>query len=314
MGTWLNANGLFKDSATYYTQLNTYLHTSGSRYRNDVKWKDKNCDSTTKWATCTSSNGIIAAKMSATIAQTHTATGIDRYNTMVALRQGVAAAISNAFPYNPAWLYWEEAGAIGPELTRNLLIAGGAVIVMVAMLIPHPRVSICVIVSILMATTSIVGFMHWWGTTISGVSSIYIIISIGLAVDYSAHIGHMFAASTGTAAERACKSLERIGPSVLNAIISTLLAVIVLSASKSYIFRTFFKVLCLTVLIGGAHGIWFLPALLSLIGGDNNDENRVSPASTPREGKVGDETEPCIVTCVDPGDEPKAEMELGDVV
>merc|ERR1711871_1937799 len=135
-------------------------------------------------------------------------------------------------------------------------------------MIPNLRVAPCVILSILMSVASIVGFMHWWGTTISGVSSIYIIISIGLAVDYSAHIGHTFCTSTGTASERSIKSLERIGACVLNAILSTLLAVCVLAFSRSYVFRVFFKVLCLTVVLGGAHGLWFLPTLLSLVGGD----------------------------------------------
>ena len=37
---------------------------------------------------------------------------------------------------------------------------------------------------------------------------------MGLAVDYSAHIAHMFVESTGTGAQRAIAALERIGPSV----------------------------------------------------------------------------------------------------
>ena len=41
--------------------------------------------------------------------------------------------------------------------------------------------------------------------------------------------------------------------------LSTLLAVIIIGFSKSYVFRVFFKALFLTVLIGGAHGLLFLP-------------------------------------------------------
>ena len=44
----------------------------------------------------------------------------------------------------------------------------------------------------------VVGFMYWWGVTISGVSTIYILISVGLTVDYSAHIAHVYTHTTGS--------------------------------------------------------------------------------------------------------------------
>merc|ERR1712100_950900 len=111
------------------------------------------------------------------------------------------------------------------------------------MMIPHPRISIFVALSICLSVADLVGFMYWWDVTISGISTIYILISVGLAVDYSAHIAHMFVESTGTSQKRAVKSLERIGPSVFNAIMSTLIAVVIIGFSKSYVFRVFFKAL-----------------------------------------------------------------------
>jgi len=270
--------GVFTDKTVYYSQLNSWIHTAGSRYSGDVKWKDANCASSSSgvWSVCSPGDGITAAKMSATVSLAYTTNGGDRYDTMTSMRNSVKGIIPTAFPYSPAWIYWEEAGVIGEEFTRNLVIAGLAVVIMVAGLIPHPRVAICVIISVVSSITTIVGMLHWWDVTVSGISSIYVVISIGLAVDYSAHIGHMFATSSGTGPERSVKALERIGPSVLNAIISTLLAVIVLAFSKSYIFRVFFKVLCLTVLIGGSHGMLFLPALLSVIGGGKDTSGTVS--------------------------------------
>jgi len=37
--------------------------------------------------------------------------------------------------------------------------------------------------------------MHFWGLTIDTVTTIQLILAIGLSVDYSAHIGHGFMAS-----------------------------------------------------------------------------------------------------------------------
>lgn len=123
------------------------------------------------------------------------------------------------------------------------------------------------VVAVLTAVVEVVGYLHWWGVTISGVSTIYILISVGLTVDYSAHVAHMFVVEEGSADERAVAALTRIGPSVFNAVMSTLVAVLALSTSASFVFRVFFQALCLTVLLGGAHGLVLLPVLLALLGG-----------------------------------------------
>lgn len=136
-------------------------------------------------------------------------------------------------------------------------------------------------------------------------------ISVGLAVDYSAHIAHMFVESTGTGPQRAVAALERIGPSVFNAVASTLLAVIIIGFSESYVFRVFFKALFLTVLIGGAHGLLFLPTILGLLGGSKAapDENMHRIA---KGNQVDDEKYAQAVRGDDSGVEMTAQQ--GDVV
>ena len=42
---------------------------------------------------------------------------------------------------------------------------------------------------------NIAGYMHFWGLTVDTVTTIQLILAIGLSVDYSAHIGHGFMAS-----------------------------------------------------------------------------------------------------------------------
>lgn len=67
-------------------------------------------------------------------------------------------------------------------------------------------------------------------------------------------------------------SLTRIGPSVFHAILSTLLALIALGTSNSFVFQSFFKSLLLVTLIAGAHGLWLLPVALAMVGGDMPEE------------------------------------------
>merc|ERR1712086_1007882 len=83
------------------------------------------------------------------------------------------------------------------------------------------------ILAILLSVIDLIGFLYFWDVTVSGISTIYILISVGLAVDYSAHIAHMFVESTGTGPQRAIAALERIGPSVFNAVLSTMVAVVI---------------------------------------------------------------------------------------
>ena len=57
--------------------------------------------------------------------------------------------------------------------------------------------SILVMVCVFMTLIDVMGYMHFWGLTIDVVSSIIVIISIGLCVDYSAHIAHAFLTAKG---------------------------------------------------------------------------------------------------------------------
>ena len=77
----------------------------------------------------------------------------------------------------------------------------------------------------------------------------------------------------GSSVERAKTSLHDICPAVLNGGMTTFLALVVLADSNSHAFLTFFKVFFLTVVFGMFHGVVFLPALMSLIGGDNKTDD-----------------------------------------
>lgn len=257
----------------------------------------KNCDEYNETLTCDPTKGIKEARWQGTIALDVTLTGQLRYETMTKVRSDMQNFFKNAkvFPYSFNFLYWEEVGIIDFELIRNLCICGGVICGIIAILIPNVRIAIVVILNIAISVVEILGLLYWWGVTISGVSTIYILISVGLCVDYSAHIAHIFVISCGTARERAIAALTRIGPCTLHALVSTFLAVVVLSTSKSYIFRIFFKALCLVVVIGGGHGIFFLPAFLSVLGGsrdEDEDENGTELVKIENDNMGNDKTGP----------------------
>merc|ERR1719277_631621 len=225
--------------------------------------------------------GVEHAKIGATLKNIES--GKTRYEVYRTYREDMKELFGDGgmkvFPYSTAFLYWEENGIIDVELIRNMNIACGTIFTIIAALIPHPRVAVLVTINIGAAILEIIGFAHYWGVTMNGVSTIYFLICVGLAVDYSVHVAHCFVNSSGESEDRAVAALARIGPSVFNAVFSTILAVLVLSTSSSFVFEVFFKILCLVSFIAGGHGLWLLPPLLGLMGGNPKlHEDPVKPA------------------------------------
>merc|ERR1712054_352228 len=108
----------------------------------------------------------------------------------------------------------------------------------------------------------ILGYMSHWNLDFNSVTAINLVLAVGLAVDYSAHIAHSFLVSKGCGLERAKEAVDHIGASVFNGAFSTFLAVLPLGLSKSYVFQVFFKMWFMIVIFGTYFGIIVLPLVL----------------------------------------------------
>lgn len=62
-----------------------------------------------------------------------------------------------------------------------------------------------------MKFVGVIGFMTFWGVRLESVSIITVIMSIGFAVDLSAHIGYAYVKSDGDRHTKAIRALETIG-------------------------------------------------------------------------------------------------------
>ena len=67
-----------------------------------------------------------------------------------------------------------------------------AVMTVILILIPDLLTVFWVFTCILFSLIDLLGLAYFWGLTIEYSSSTAIVLCIGLAVDYSAHIGHTF--------------------------------------------------------------------------------------------------------------------------
>ena len=136
----------------------------------------------------------------------------------------------------------------------------------------------CLVVSVLIITVVIASTFLWllasipiWGLDLNTISAVNLIMAIGLLVDYSLHFIHCFGLKPNELGrkERALQALKDIGPAVFLGLCTTFLGVLPLAFASSGVFRVFFQIFVGIVLVGGFHGFFLVPVLLSLIGPDS---------------------------------------------
>ena len=172
-----------------------------------------------------------------------------------------------AFPFHPSFIFFEQYNTILSATLQTVGIAVAAMTVITIIFMPYPILVILVIVTMLMILVGIFGFMFYWNLSLSSVTMIQLVMTVGFSVDFSAHICHAFISVSGkNKVERVHKSLDRAGGPIINAAFSSIIGIMMLLGSSGYIFRTFFKLMFLVMLFGLLHSVLFLPVLLSMIG------------------------------------------------
>ncbi|XP_070561076.1 patched domain-containing protein 3-like isoform X2 [Ptychodera flava] len=191
-------------------------------------------------------------------------------------RQTVDASWIPMLAYHPSFIFDDHFAAILPSTIQNVLIAAVGMLFVSLLLIPQPICGLYVTISITSIIVGVIGFMALWDVGLDFVSMIIIVVCIGFSVDYTAHVAYVFVISQRDSRnERAIESLHLLGLPILQSVFSTIIAVSLISTSKTYVFRNIFKEVFLGILFGGIHGLLFLPVLLSSIGPSKRADNKV---------------------------------------
>lgn len=182
------------------------------------------------------------------------------------------------------------------EETRNSLVLSLiAVFVVILFITADFTVTIMVAFAVFLVDVYILALVFYWNLTFNSIVVVQVVVAIGLAVDYSAHIGHTYLTVNPPntpkyrtdAAKRMYKSqkaLSQMGSSIFHGAFSTFLAVAVLGNSASYIFVVFYKMWVGIIVFASSNGFLLLPVVLSYIG-PVKEHKSSKPDATEESGK-----------------------------
>ncbi|KIM45836.1 hypothetical protein M413DRAFT_65031 [Hebeloma cylindrosporum] len=184
------------------------------------------------------------------------------------------------FPYSLFYVFFDQYAHI-VAITQEILGLGlASVLLVTALLLGSWRTGTIVTGVVALTVLMVMGIMPLWGISLNAISLVNLVISLGIAVEFCAHVARAFmSAGTGLPIdhpsgqkerdERMWTALVDVGPSVLSGITFTkLIGMSVLALTRSKLLEIYYFRMWLTLIISGAlHGLVLLPVILSLAGG-----------------------------------------------
>ncbi|XP_028412075.1 patched domain-containing protein 3-like isoform X2 [Dendronephthya gigantea] len=253
-----NVTSWFAELQKWYNSQNTTLLGSlemflknQSRFRKDIMFSEDNSTITVSRLYCFLKS---------------TSSSVELRDAMTSLRddlkdKSTLPVFANAYVF----IFIEQFISTLPETIYNLSLASGAICVVTSLFLVNPLVILLVLLGFVSLIFELLGLMYIWGVSLNSISMINLVMAIGFAVDYSAHVAHYFVFSAEeTPEDKAIHALKNAGASVIMGGFSTFLGMIVTAFASSAVFRIFFKMFFGIVVLGLIHGLCFLPVWLTI--------------------------------------------------
>ncbi|XP_046340750.2 patched domain-containing protein 3-like [Haliotis rufescens] len=188
-------------------------------------------------------------------------------DVMVRMRALADNSPLSVYTFHPAYIFFEQYAAILPSTLQTVGLALVVMTVVTCIFLPHPLLVFLVVLNVVSILVGIFGFLYIWGLSLSSVTMIHLIMSVGFSVDFSVHVCSAYMIGEGrNRGEKTESAIVHAAGPILNGGMSSFLGILVLVFSKSYIFNSFFKIMLTVILFGMLHAVFLLPVILSILG------------------------------------------------
>jgi len=188
----------------------------------------------------------------------------------------------------------EPLARIVPDTLRNFTFISTVVVLVCLLVLANVKATALVLISVMTIEIIVLGSLHFFDLQFNMMTSIMLIVGVGLCVDFSAHSAHAFLHSKERSGHaKARDALDTVGISIWNGAFSSVLAMLPMCLCKSYFVSTWWRVITLVITLGIYYGLCVVPVLLTLFddeegaaGGDFSDWTLLMPVE---EGGIGEE-------------------------
>ena len=145
----------------------------------------------------------------------------DQFTACLKYARELAANVSKkidheVFAYSVFYVFYEQYLTIASDTWKDLLISLAAVFVVTFLLMGFNfGLAFCIMFTVGMIVIDLMGLMYLWGISLNAVALVNLVMSIGISVEFCAHVARAFSTSPySTRVKRAEDALGRVGSSV----------------------------------------------------------------------------------------------------